>query len=140
LRQVFIRVYRLVIQSVVLVFSTQLCELLPVAPLTLSLVQLSSPLPSVKVQYVWLGGGWGVLSPVEDHILQEFNTLYLTIFRTYKIARPPETKTLEGRGPQTDKHLPQSPFTGQIFRMTTFYFKVSIYLISPWVRCSSNGH
>jgi hypothetical protein len=29
LRQVFIRVYRLEIQSVILVFSTQLCELLP---------------------------------------------------------------------------------------------------------------
>jgi hypothetical protein len=29
LRQVFIRVYRLVIQSDMLVFSTQLCELLP---------------------------------------------------------------------------------------------------------------
>ncbi len=26
----------------------------------------------------------------------------------------------EGRGPQTDKHLPQSPFTGQLFQITTF--------------------
>ncbi len=25
----------------------------------------------------------------------------------------PQGKTQEGRGPQTDKHLPQSPFTGQ---------------------------
>jgi hypothetical protein len=32
LRQVFIRVYRLEIQSVMLVFSTQLCELLPLSP------------------------------------------------------------------------------------------------------------
>jgi hypothetical protein len=38
LRQVFVRVYRLEIQSVMLVFSTQL-----VAPLTFSLVQLSPP-------------------------------------------------------------------------------------------------
>jgi hypothetical protein len=30
--QVFIRVYRLEIQSVMLVFSTQLCELLPLSP------------------------------------------------------------------------------------------------------------
>jgi hypothetical protein len=40
--------------------------------------------------------GWGcggVLSPVGDHILQEFNSLCLTIFRTYKTARPPKTKT-----------------------------------------------
>jgi hypothetical protein len=32
LLQVFIRVYRLEIQSVMLVFSTQLCELLPLSP------------------------------------------------------------------------------------------------------------
>jgi hypothetical protein len=25
-----------------------------------------------------------------------------------------------GSGPQTDKHLPQSPFTGEFFKMTTF--------------------
>jgi hypothetical protein len=37
--------------------------------------------------------GLGVLSPVGDHILQEFNTLYLTRFRTFKIARPHQTKT-----------------------------------------------
>ncbi len=39
------------------------------------------------------GGGERGLSPVGDHILQEFNTLYLTRFRTYKIARPSQTKT-----------------------------------------------
>jgi hypothetical protein len=27
-----------------------------------------------------------------DHILQEFYTLFLTRFRTYKIATPPHTK------------------------------------------------
>jgi hypothetical protein len=66
----------------------------------------------VKVQYIQTACGWqgvGVLSPVADHILQEFNTLYPTKFTTYKIARPPQTKTLEWRGPQTDKHLLQSP-------------------------------
>jgi hypothetical protein len=41
-----------------------------------------------------LGGELGLLSPVGDHILQEFTTLYLTRFRTYyKISRPPQTKT-----------------------------------------------
>jgi hypothetical protein len=34
----------------------------------------------------------GVLSCVVDHILEEFNTLFLTRFRTYKIATPPQTK------------------------------------------------
>jgi hypothetical protein len=33
-----------------------------------------------------------VLICVVDHILQEFNTLFLTRFRTYKIAVPPQTK------------------------------------------------
>jgi hypothetical protein len=33
------------------------------------------------------------LSPVGDHILQEFNTLYPTRFRTYKIARPTQIIT-----------------------------------------------
>ncbi len=33
-------------------------------------------------------GGGGVLNSAVDHILQEFYTLFLTIFRTYKIALP----------------------------------------------------
>jgi hypothetical protein len=40
LRQVFIRVYRLEIQSVMFVFSTQICELLRLSP---SLVKLPPP-------------------------------------------------------------------------------------------------
>jgi hypothetical protein len=39
---------------------------------------------------VWVGRG--VLNCVVDHILQEFNTLFLTRFRTYKIATTPQTK------------------------------------------------
>jgi hypothetical protein len=60
------------------------------------------PLPEVKVQYiqaVWgregVGGG-GVMSCVGNHILQESNTLFLTRFRTYKIAFPPPNKNLGG--------------------------------------------
>ncbi len=68
-----------------------------VAPLTFSLVQLSIPLSvskySIYGQCV-AGRGWGVLSPGGDYILQEFNTLYLNRFRTYKIARP--SKNLGG--------------------------------------------
>ncbi len=69
-----------------------------IAPLTFSLVDLPPPsLCQSRVQYqytnsVWLGGG-GVLICVEDHILQEINTQYLTRFRTYKISRPPQTNT-----------------------------------------------
>ncbi len=45
----------------------------------------------------------------------QHSRLYLTRFRTYEIATPPQTKTWEGRGPQTGKHLPQSSFTGKFF-------------------------
>jgi hypothetical protein len=66
-------------------------------------------------------GAWGKLirekkAEIENLVALSLNTQYLTRFRTCKIARPPETKTWERRGPHTDKHLPQSPFTGQIFR------------------------
>ncbi len=44
--------------------------------------------------------------------LIELYTVCLTRFRIYKIALPPQTKTLEVSGPQTDKHMPPSPFTG----------------------------
>jgi hypothetical protein len=88
---------------------------LTIAPLTFSLVHLPPP-PCFSVT----GRRWGVLSWVRDHILQEFKNLYLTRFRTFKIARPPQIKTLEGRGPRTDKHLPQSPLKGKIFQMATF--------------------
>jgi hypothetical protein len=55
------------------------------------------PLPKVNVQYIqtvcgWGGPGWVVFNCVLDHNLQEFNTLFLTRFRTYKITTPPETK------------------------------------------------
>jgi hypothetical protein len=62
------------------------CELLPFYLLS----DLPQPplLPKVNAQYlyadsVWLWGG-GVSCCVVDHILQEFNTLFLTRFRTYK--------------------------------------------------------
>jgi hypothetical protein len=117
-RWVFIRVYKQEIQSVMLVFSTQLCELL--SPNLLSGSTLPPPFPVSKYsiyryRQCVTGRGVGVLSPVGDNIPQEFNTLYLARFRTYKIARPPQTKILEGRGAQTDKHQPQSPVTGKFF-------------------------
>ncbi len=88
------------IQSVMLVFLTQLSKLLPFN--LLYGFNYPSPLPCVNVSKfstvytdaVWLGGG-EVLSPVEDHILEKFNTLYLNRFRTCKIARPP---TVGGAG------------------------------------------
>jgi hypothetical protein len=93
-----------------LVFSTQLCKLLPLKPSLWFTSPTPPPLPKVNVQYNqtvcgWEGEGVGVvLSCVGDHIVQEFNTMFLTRFRTYKIATSP------------GKHLPQSPFTSQFYR------------------------
>jgi hypothetical protein len=90
------------IQSIMLVFSIQLCT---VAPLTFSLVQLPPhpPFPVSKYNIyrqcvVWRWCSEGVES-CRDHILQEFYTLYLTRFRTNKIARlHPKQKTRRGGG------------------------------------------
>jgi hypothetical protein len=62
-----------------------------------STFSLTSPLPKLNVQYtecvaVGWGGGVRVLNCAVDHILQEFYTLFLTRFRTYKIASPPQTE------------------------------------------------
>jgi hypothetical protein len=51
---------------------------------------------------VW-GRGWGVLSSVGDHNLQEFNTLYKTRFRTYKIATPYHPKKNLGGEEASDR-------------------------------------
>jgi hypothetical protein len=75
-------------------------ELLPLFNL-LSGSTLPSPTPfpvskySIYRQCV-AGRGWGELSPVGGHIVQEFNTLYLTRFRNHKIARPPKQKPRRG--------------------------------------------
>ncbi len=89
-----------------LVFSTQLVKCCPpwtkelylctVAPLH----SLWPPPPSppsqtkctVYTDSVCLWGGVGVLNCTVDHIQHEFYTLFLTRFRTYKIASPPQTK------------------------------------------------
>jgi hypothetical protein len=71
-----------------LVFSTQLCELLRLQPY----LCFNSPpffVSKYSIYSVWLKGGGGSFETI---ILQEY-TMYLTRFRTYKIARPPQTKT-----------------------------------------------
>jgi hypothetical protein len=55
-----------------------------------------------------------------------------TLLGTYIIAGPPEAKTYERRGPQTDRHLPQSPFTCQFCQITTFclgFYTVNVKII-----------
>ncbi len=43
------------------------------------------------------GGGGGMLNCAVDHILEEFYTLFLTRFRTYKIASRPQTKEMTSK-------------------------------------------
>ncbi len=52
----------------------------------------SSPKCSLYTASVWRWGGCGMLNCTVEHILQEFYTLFLTRFKTYKIASPPHTK------------------------------------------------
>ncbi len=106
----FNRFYRLEIHSLMVCIFDTACELLPpwtkelylctVAPLLYLLSDLPPlSLPKLNTQNIQTvcgcGGGvegrWNVLWTV-DHILQEFYTLLLTRFRTYKIASPPLTK------------------------------------------------
>jgi hypothetical protein len=87
------------IQLVMMVFRPRFLKY--IAPLTFLSGSTPTPLPpipKVKVQYIqtvcgWEGTGGEVLSCVGDYILQEFNTQFLTRFRTYKFATPPQTKT-----------------------------------------------
>ncbi len=105
---VFNRFHRLEIHSLMVSIFDPACELLPpwtkelylctVAPLPSLWPSPPSPLlPKLNVRTVytdsvWLWGGGGVLNCTVDHILQEFYTLFLTRFRTYKTASPPQTK------------------------------------------------
>ncbi len=52
-----------------------------------------------------------------DHILQEFYTLFLTRFRTYKIASPPQTK---------------------MTRKDDIKGLVSLKFLHPWIYCTHN--
>jgi hypothetical protein len=56
-----------------LVFSIQVWELLFLYPS----LWFTSPLHKVEVQYVQTVYGWEGVGCVGDHILQEFNTLFL---------------------------------------------------------------
>ena len=92
----FNRFYRLEIHSLIVGIFDPACELLPLyllydlPPSPPSQTKCTVYKDSVCV--VGGGGGEGVLNCTVDHILQEFYTLFLTRFRTYKIASPPQTK------------------------------------------------
>jgi hypothetical protein len=98
LRQVFIRIYRLEIQSVILVFSTQLCELLLLNLLSGSTHSPPSLCQSTVYKECGREGMWDVdcWSCWRPYSAGGYHSVpYLTRFRTYKIARPRQTKTKE---------------------------------------------
>jgi hypothetical protein len=72
------------------------CVLLPLYILSDLLPPPPSPPSQTKctlyTDSVCLWGGVGVLNCTVDHILQEFYTLFLTRFRTYKSDTPPQRK------------------------------------------------
>ncbi len=81
------------------------------------------PFPCVKkyginIQFVAVRG-WRLLGPVGDHILQEFNTLYLKRFRTYKTARALQTKLRKEGGLRQINTCRKVPLQVQ-FLETTF--------------------
>ncbi len=134
------------------------CELLPpwakeqylctVAPLPSLWPPPPSPLLKLNVQYilytdsVWLGG-WGLLNCTVYHILQEFYTLFLTRFRTYKIASPPQTKmTSEGdiKGLVPSSMLQSNSRQRQLklkWETTIRYESIQVY--ATWSRVSFRG-
>jgi hypothetical protein len=96
---VFYRVYRLEIQSVMLVFSTQLRELLYCSSSILS--GSPPPIHKVKVQFIKTVCSWDGVGGVElcwRPFLQELNTMYLTRFRKYKNCFTFKEKPRRGGG------------------------------------------
>jgi hypothetical protein len=120
LRQVFIRVYRLRYSQSCWYFRPSFVSYCPSNHL--SLFHLPPPF-SVSKYRQWVDGrGWGCWVVLE------------TIFcRFWPDSEP--TKLLDH--PQTDKHLPQSPFTGKFFRWRHFaLFSISlIFLRVVAIRC-----
>jgi hypothetical protein len=104
LRQVFIRVFRLKIANLWCTLYSQSCwyfrpSFVNCCPSNLLSGSTRPPIPCAKVQYIYRqcvahDRGWGVVESLwRPYSAGVYNTLYLTRFRTYKIARPPQTKT-----------------------------------------------
>jgi hypothetical protein len=83
-------------------------------------IQNSSFRRKLKIKFL------GYPSSFEDHILQEFNTVYLTRLRTYKIARPPKQKPSRGGGLRQINTCRKVPLQVNFLDDTTFCFVVYI--------------
>ncbi len=117
------------IQSVMLVFSTQLCELLPPLLPSLWFNSPPSPLPRVEVQCVAGRGRRGVWVVLETTFCMSFDTLCLTRIKPTKLQDRAQTKTLGGGGGgglRRIKSYCKFPMQVNFFEMTTFCFGVLI--------------
>jgi hypothetical protein len=67
--------------------------------------------------------------------------LYLTRFKTYKIARPPNPETLEGKGPRQINTNSKGPYR-YIFQMTTLciaFYESNLSTVGSQVRRTTGG-
>jgi hypothetical protein len=93
------------------------CELAPLYRLTGS----PTPLPCVNkyVYYVFIqcvtGGGGEGIGLCGEHI-QELYTVLFDQIPNLPIVFTTPNKNIGVEGPQTDKHMPPSPFTGELLR------------------------
>ncbi len=67
------------------------------------------------LQSGWVSGDRGVWRASTEVIHCVFDQI-LNLQNCFTPSPPPQTKTYEGRGPQTDKHLPPSHFTYKFLR------------------------
>ncbi len=115
---VFNRVYRLEIQSVMLHFRPSFANYCSSNLLSSSPTPPLPPFP--KSTYTVCGWeGMGVLSWLESKFCRSLSLCFWPDSEPTKLQHHPKKKSRKG-GPQTDKHLPQSPFTGKFFYITTF--------------------
>ncbi len=90
---VFNRFYRLEIHLLLVGIFNPACERTILVYCCPSTFSLTSPLPKLNIQYKQTMWVWGrMLNCAVDHILHKFYTLFLTRFRTNKIASPPQIK------------------------------------------------
>jgi hypothetical protein len=108
----------------------------------LSFSTLPPPPSLVKVQYIQTVCGWegvGVLSPIGDHNLQEFNTPYVTRFRTYKMLDHPKQKPSSWEDLRQINTCRKVPLQVNFFRWRHFALAIAIGIYQYSIGVSDTG-